>query len=76
MQTCVCKGHFLLKGKESKMLRKLFFYSNVIVASIILPILGVAFTVAYTIFVIVRAIFRSVAGLIHTKKLTPKPHGT
>ncbi len=57
------------------MLRKLFFYSNVVVASIILPIIGVLVTVGYTIFVIVRAIFRFIVGLFQGGKLANKPRG-
>ncbi len=69
------QGAFCLGERRAEMLRKLFFYSNVVVASIILPIIGVLVTVGYTIFVIVRAIFRSILGLFQGGKLANKPRG-
>ncbi len=46
------------------MLRKLFFYSNVVLAAILFPILGVLATVAYTAFVVVRALVRQLGVFV------------
>ncbi len=54
------------------MLRKVFFYSNVIVASIILPIIGIGFTVCYTVFFVSRALARAVLAPFQPRRLAHK----
>ncbi len=51
------------------MLRKLIFYVSVAITTVVFPIIGVLFTVAYTIFFVARA---GVQAFAHALK-RPQP---
>ncbi len=52
------------------MVQKIFLYSSVVIAAVIIPILGVLTTVIYTLLAIAQVIFKSIANVQRRQEKT------